>query len=190
MDPKWKNIIWAAGPALIVILVLTCCLGSKGSAVGEGLVAWGTILLAYITYLTIKENIRLTDANLKQQQDRNQREHNTRRLDKIEQWAKDAIKYSALSSFSTQEDNALGELNVLASISANIINAVSSEEEELHRFVQQASDRLQDCINTWPYGYGGGIPEQHPRHPQLEKLPQAMRDVIDAITKRKLELMI
>jgi hypothetical protein len=189
---SWKKIVFAATPVLLLISCASVYYAGK-TALPDALVAWGTILLAFITYLAIKENIRITDENhsqneriinenRRQQLLRDQREHDTRRLDQIEQWAKDIMRYSTfLSSIITkQELGALSELEVLDLMSTNIVHIINSCETELLRSVKQTSDELHKLVIT-KSGY---------KSADVINVQQSIRGTVNAVAERRRELII
>jgi hypothetical protein len=69
---SWSKLITAAAPALVVILAVAYVFAGKES-VPEALVAWGTIVLAYTTFLLVQENKQQSNQNRKDALDREER---------------------------------------------------------------------------------------------------------------------
>ena len=101
---KWKTIIWRSGIVLALLLVLTGVLDQylKWSWFPEAIVAWGTITLAYTTYLlgktTREENAKLLNENRELAEQNRQmhaqdmeRNSKSRRLDEVQHWVVSAI---------------------------------------------------------------------------------------------------
>jgi len=171
---KWYSIVYRSGLSLIIILVIVQYFGSN---IADGLVAWGTILLAYVTYLlartTVEQTDRIIKENRRQQQAEVLLQYHLSRLDKIEQWAKDGVKYSTFRNVTLLHEQyygALPELYFLDSIGINILNLVNSDEPELSTLVKKATELLRDCLGS---------------KGDYAQLYQSMREVINAVTDRR-----
>lgn len=83
---NWISIVFRSGLILFVILIIAIYTGGC-SSIPEALVAWGTILLAFTTYLSVKEN-----------HEQGKRERKKGLLLKIIEWQEE-IQYASLVQF-------------------------------------------------------------------------------------------
>ena len=82
----WGKVILRAAPLLLIIVLTSYFTGGGWSAIPSALVAWGTILLAYVAYMSILENRRIRTQ---------EREHDFKRrcLKDIQDWAEKGISF-------------------------------------------------------------------------------------------------
>ena len=85
----WKELISRATPLLIIILLISYFTGDGWSAIPSGLVAWGTILLAYATFSLIKQSKEQETRRIISEQEDAKTNNNLRILDEVIQWATD-----------------------------------------------------------------------------------------------------
>ena len=88
---RWTTIVWAAAPALIIIMAIAYH-ADRWKAIPEALVAWGTILLAFTTYLLGRsgreQTNELIEENRRVREEEIRRESLRRRLSELELWAR------------------------------------------------------------------------------------------------------
>ncbi len=85
----WKELVSRATPLLIIILLISYFTGDGWSAIPSGLVAWGTILLAYATFSLIKQSKEQETRRIISEQEDAKTNNNLRILDEVIQWATD-----------------------------------------------------------------------------------------------------
>jgi hypothetical protein len=130
---SWQKLTWRAFPALVVIMLIAVFIAGK-EAVAEALVAWGTIVLAYATFMLVKENrdqeVRNRTAQLemeeryrkaeaekedryrKDQREREDRERKERLLNEIKDWVDDInMKVILIGNDPINKANSLDSMN-------------------------------------------------------------------------------
>lgn len=175
---KWTAIVWAAAPLFFVIVGIAYF--AEGlRAIPEGLVAWGTIVLAFTTYLLGKAGREQTDKligeNRRVREEEIVKESLRRRLSEVEQWARQGIRCAVLVSktnLDMQRYEALAEINVIRSISENVIAVANTVDKELSHIVSNASAMMNELPS---------------RTPDWEELEQRFQEILDAIGRLKLK---
>jgi len=82
----WKAIIWI-GTALLIAILIISYLADGLRALPSGLVAWGTILLAFATFQLVRGVIVQEKRRREEEQAREQRNRDEHLLDEIIRWA-------------------------------------------------------------------------------------------------------
>jgi len=96
----WGNIVWRAAPLLIIIMLISYFTGGGWAAIPSALVAWGTLMLAYVTFLSVKksmeqsEKLRTENERLRQE-DRN-RELKRHAIEFIYNWARHVSEFTLI----------------------------------------------------------------------------------------------
>lgn len=88
---SWKGLIWTAGPALVVILVISYVFAGY-SSFPSALVAWGTILLAYVTFSLVRHSIDQEERRRGEEILKERRDRDTVWLNDIIDWAVEVVK--------------------------------------------------------------------------------------------------
>lgn len=84
----WGKLILTAAPTLLVILSISY-IADGYKAIPSGLVAWGTILLAYTTFSLIKQSREQEAKRQKAEIEKEERDRDERILNEVIQWAID-----------------------------------------------------------------------------------------------------
>ncbi len=169
---EWKKVVWRAAPLLLIIMLISYFAGDGWGAIPSALVAWGTILLAYMTY----EAIRNSNEREKRRRDdelaKEKRNREERLLNEIIEWAENVL--AIINKYPTvhfeQLEDLLIRANVLKAKHYNILEALQSSSfdqeraqvsaaiEELKNFVEQADKHVP----------GGGRKQRVPVPTNLE----------------------
>jgi hypothetical protein len=92
---KWRTIVDKAAPALLVILLISYFAGGW-DAIPEGLVAWGTILLAYATYQLGRTSIEQNGRLIAENRAKEERDRKEQLLNEIIEWAENVINFNII----------------------------------------------------------------------------------------------
>lgn len=84
----WKKLILVAAPSLFVILLLSY-LADGFNAIPSGLVAWGTILLAFTTFSLVRQSREQESQRQKAEKEKEERDRDEQILNEVIQWAID-----------------------------------------------------------------------------------------------------
>ncbi len=87
----WKQLISRSAPLLLIIVLISYFAGDGWSAIPSGLVAWGTILLAYATFSLIQQSKEQETRRIEAEQAEAKNNNNLRILDEVIQWATDIM---------------------------------------------------------------------------------------------------
>lgn len=82
----WKTIIWVGAPLFIVIMLISYVADGL-SALPSGFVAWGTILLAFVTFQLVRSVTTQEKRRREEEQAREKRDRDEHLLDEIIDWA-------------------------------------------------------------------------------------------------------
>ena len=125
----WKTIIWRGGLLLLIILLISYfCDG--WSAFPSGLVAWGTILLAYATWLSVKNSNERENQRRVDGVNRERRQRDISELDNIKNWV---LRISACS----------GLLNTL------VWPGLSADNEKARGYLQAEYINMGRNFDNW-----------------------------------------
>jgi hypothetical protein len=152
---EWKDIAWRAAPALLVILLVSYFAGGGWQAFPSALVAWGTLMLAYVTFLSIKKSVEQseklrTENERLRQEDRN-RELNRHAIEFMYNWARHVSEFTFLWY---PFDNKGQLLNLWENASRLRIDALEARQysflfnAKLREAVKKAADDFADFTHA------------------------------------------
>jgi TM2 domain-containing membrane protein YozV len=162
MDVKWKTIVERAGPTLLVIMIIAYFAGGW-DAIPQALVAWGTILLAYMTYLLARTSKDQNDRLIAENVERENRDRKERLLNEIIEWAiplvlqteGEATKYllnlqikpNIISDIRDNVDKFIRNISATIGRITYILHMSSKFGIELNKTVIETASELKDYLD-------------------------------------------
>jgi len=140
---KWNTIVWRAGPALLIIGLISYFAGGGWGTLPSALVAWGTLVLAYVTFLSVQTSIQQGE-KLRVENERLRREDRERELKRhaiefIYKWARHVAEFTwAWYPFDNEEQL----LNLWMSASILRVDAL-----EVQRYSSLFDAELGEAVN-------------------------------------------
>jgi hypothetical protein len=193
-ETPWEKLILRAAPLLLFILVISYFAGDGLSAIPSGLVAWGTILLAYATFSLIQQSKQQETRRIEAEQAEAKNNNNLRILDEVIQWATDVASCRV-----ERETKSIIELKYSFDSQAirgtYILKIVTPFNQDLFGPVKILYDRITKQVEALQQ-YNDAPDESAERETKLvavqennREITESFNNVVDKATKIKLSLL-
>jgi hypothetical protein len=173
---EWKYVVWRAAPALLIILLISYFTGGGWQAFPSALVAWGTLMLAYVTFLSIKKSIEQSEQfrteNERLRQEDRERELKRHVIEFIYDWARHVSEFTFTWYPFDNKEQLLSLWESAARLRIDALEAIQYSfllGAKLQEAVEKAAHDFADFTRTFTT-----VSED----PSTHRIPESSRDLI------------